>query len=487
MILKRLSQFFSEHKYENILTFAVLLYIVYFTTASFLRHDNFYSGKYDLGNMDQVVWNTAKGRTFAITDENGTRLTSRLTSHADFILILLAPLYWLWESPKMLLFTQSLVLGAGALFVFFITNHIIGNKSFAILFSVAYLLNPSLQRSNLYDFHAVTFATTFLLGSFYFLVKRKYGITTLFLFLAGITKEQVWIIVALFGLYMTLLHRKIRLGITIFVVGLSIFYALVWHIIPAFRGKEHFALEYYNAFGSSPSEIVVGVMRSPLKTLSVLVEQGRPYYLLQLFLPMGFLSLLQPQTLIFALPDFIINLLSNNTQLHQIYFHYTATITPFLFISAIYGMKKLHLLFPKLQRFALCYLLFAICYGAYAFGPLPLARSANIDMFTKKVPHRSEITRALSKIPQDVSVAATNNIGAHLSHREKIYTIPTGVDKAHVLVFLLTDQSAQPSLAAQKEMVEKLKQDDRFKLHEQVGEEFFVFYRAPSSLLLKKR
>lgn len=120
---------------ELILAFFILLYIAYFSTTSLLRHDNFYSGRFDLGNMDQTVWNTAHGRFFQFTAPNGTDVVSRLSYHADFILVLLAPSYWVWSDPKMLLLVQTVVLALGSVFVFLIANKILKHQGYSLFFA----------------------------------------------------------------------------------------------------------------------------------------------------------------------------------------------------------------------------------------------------------------------------------------------------------------------------------------------------------------
>src|SRR3990167_3941076 len=116
--LLKLENYIKDHSHEIILLLMIAIYIIYFIAASFLRFDNFFTGRFDLGNMDQAVWNTIHGRIFKITDPNGTEIISRLAFHADFLLILISPLYLIWSHPKMLLLLQSVVLGFGALFVY---------------------------------------------------------------------------------------------------------------------------------------------------------------------------------------------------------------------------------------------------------------------------------------------------------------------------------------------------------------------------------
>lgn len=476
VFLDRFEAFLRKNWQEVTLGFLIVLYCLYFTLASFLRFDNFYTGRFDLGNMAQTVWNTAHGRIFTLTNPNGTDVVSRLSTHADFLLILLAPFYYLWPNPKNLLLIQTIVVSFGAVFVYLLSRDILKNKGLSLALAFSYLLNPGVQRSNLYDFHAVTLATTFLLAAFYFLRKYRYLPFALFAFLAAITKEQVWVIIGLFGLYMAFIQRKKVLGVALLIICFTVFYYLIARAIPQALGSKHFALSYYSDFGEKPSSIIKNIIFSPLKTSSVMLRPDRLKYLLQVFTPLGFVSFLAPFFLIFALPDLVINLLSSNSQLHQIYYQYTSTITPFLFIATLYGLFYLKKLFPKIPFFLLTmYILFWAFLGSYLFGPLPFAKEPNIDMFTKQLPERKFIQKYLQSIPRRYSVAASNNLGSHLSQRQNIYTIPLGIDQADIIT-LLPDPTTPQMSKEQKTIVKKLYHDPNYSLLLQ-KDGFIVFKR----------
>src|SRR3989344_2733387 len=388
----KIENYIKNHIHKIVLVLMIAVYIMYFSSASFLRYDNFFTGRFDLGNMDQTVWNTIHGRIFKITDPNGTDIISRLAFHADFLLILISPLYLIWSHPKMLLLLQSVVLGFGALFVYLISKNVLKNKNIPLVFSFTYLLNPSLQFSNLYDFHPVTLATTFLLGAFYFLKEKKYLWMLTFLILASLSKEQIWVIAALFGAYLFFVDKKKLMGALITVFSLSVFYYLIAKAIPMARGTQHFALSYYSDFGESPLAIIKNIFLSPGKIIGTLLHNEKLIYLIRIFSPLGFLSLFYPMILVFTLPDFLINLLSNNSQLAEIYYQYTATITPFIFISAIYGASVLIKRFYQLPlKFFTWYVLIVAILGAYFIGPLPGSKNPNIDMFTNQLPQKEKV------------------------------------------------------------------------------------------------
>lgn len=485
--ITKIEHWIYHHKHLTVLSLLVIFYNAYFTTVTFLRYDNLYTGKFDLGNMSQTVWNTLHGKIFMFTNPNGTEFISRLSAHADFILILLAPFYALWPDPKNLLFIQTVILAAGAFFVYFIAKEVLKNKNIALVLAFAYLINSNVQRTNLYDFHAVTLATTFFLGAFLFFIQKRYRLFLLFAILAGICKEQLWLIIALFGPFLFFWHKQRLFGITTFVISIFFTFFLINTAIPSALGSQHFALSYFSEFGDSPLSIVKNILFSPVQTINTILQPDRIDYLKQIFYPLGYLSLLAPIFLIFALPDLAINLLSSNAHLHQIYYQYTATITPFLFIAAIYGIKYFKTvmlnLFQHLKRsrnitgtrFAsqfgmtidviiIIYLVLISLQSAYLYGPLPGAKDANLDMLTKPVKDINFIDQALSKIPPNARVAASNNIASHLTNREYLYILPLGIDQADYIVFYLTPSQSAESLATDQQLVQKLINDPSFEL-----------------------
>ncbi|HSD98540.1 MAG TPA: DUF2079 domain-containing protein [Patescibacteria group bacterium] len=454
---KKVEQFILAYKYELATLFTSCCYTVYFSIASILRYNNFFTGRFDLGNMDQTVWNTIHGRLFQLTDPNGTSIVSRLAFHADFTLIFLSPFYLIWQDPRMLLLLQSLALGLGGIFVYLIAQNVLNKKSLSFAFALSYYLYPAIAYANLYDFHTVTLAVCLFLASWYTMLKKKYFIATILLLLAATTKEEVWFITGLFGLFFIFWKKQYILGTLLSLVSFSLFYLLIWHAIPFFHGGAHFALSYYSDFGTSPSAVVANILLSPLKIIMDVLRKGQLVYLFELFGPLFFLPLFALPFLIFAFPDLAISLLSQNAQLHTIYYHYAAIPTPFLFLAAVYGFARLAKKFPQFfGSFGMLIILVPAVVSAYAFGPLPGAYHMSDAMFVSQLPYARLIDTFLLSIPRKYSVAATNNVGSHLSHRQKIFTIPVGLQDADIVVFLLDDSYAQPSLKDQKKMAQEL-------------------------------
>ncbi len=456
---------------ETILAILTVSYSVYFTVASFLKYDNYYAGRFDLGNMSQTVWNTANGNIFMLTDPNGTREISRLAFHADFILILLAPFYFIWEDPRMLLLIQTIVLSFGGIFVYLTANHLLKNKTLSLAFSACFFLNPAVNYTNLFDFHSVTLATTFFLGTFYFILKKKYLPAVIFLILAGITKEQTWAINALFGLYLIFISKQRIIGALTFTFSLLIFYFLIWHAIPNALGSEHFATQFFGEFGDSPTSIIKNIILNPIQTIQTLLEPDRISYIKQLFMPLGYLSFIGFPFLIFAGPDLMINLLSGSPQMHQIYYQYSATVTPFIFISAIFAISWIKKALPEIPNRSIAIVILILTFlSAYTYGPLLFAKKPTNAMFKKQLVNKMVVDKYLRSIPNDEKISATNNLGSHLSHRKFIYTIPVGMTDAEKIVLLVKENSSQK----EKDALNALLMDPTYLLMFR-DQDFYVF------------
>ncbi|NIN64222.1 MAG: DUF2079 domain-containing protein, partial [Anaerolineae bacterium] len=177
----------------------IVLYIAVFSALSVARHDAFETLAYDLGNYDQAVWNTIHGRLLRFTNVKG--LTIRLAQHVEPILLPVSLFYLIYSSPKTLLVLQTVVVALGAWPVYLLAREKLRSEFGGIVFAAAYLLSPALEAANLYDFHAVSLAPTFLLWAFYFLEKEKDSWFIVFSVLAMSCKEEMSLLIVMIGLY----------------------------------------------------------------------------------------------------------------------------------------------------------------------------------------------------------------------------------------------------------------------------------------------
>ena len=155
-----------------------------------------------MGNLNQAIWNTARGNWFHLTDQSGT--VNRLSLHVEPILIPISWLYWLYSGPPTLLILQAVIVALGAIPLYAVARFKQFGSWAALAFAAAFLLNPTIQAANWLEFHPVTLVPTFLIAAFYFLVTGRTGWFALFAVLAASCKEEIALLVFMLGLYAVL-------------------------------------------------------------------------------------------------------------------------------------------------------------------------------------------------------------------------------------------------------------------------------------------
>ncbi len=463
------------------LYFCVIAFVLYFGLITALRHQHLLSLRLDLGNMDQTVWNVANGHGFVLTDPESEREVSRLAYHADFLLILLAPLYWIWSSPYMLLFVQVIIVGLGALPLYWIADKTLRSKPLALMFAVAYLLYPPLERALMYDFHAVTLATSFLLFAYWYMDTQKWGRFLIFALLAAFCKEQIWIVLVMMGIYISIWKKKVAFGATVSVISSLIFYLLFWKVIPAYAtANQHFALKYLSDFGGDMDTILVSMIRDPELLLKTVFAPDRAWFLFQRFVPVAFLSILAPWKLLFASVDFGLSLLSSNQFMRSIDYQYNSIVTPFIFITSVEGLARIMTFVKKKKyawtQFAVGIFVLTTLLSSYIWGVMPKGAHSLSWYYFREPAGYATMKHVLENIDSKYSVSITNNLGAQVSQRRELYNFPVRSHEADFVVVKLDDKAAWPSLAEQITVADELRQDSNYILYARTGS-FSAFRR----------
>jgi len=471
-------------KYWDWIVLAILIlgYIVLLTTFSILRHNAFASG-YDLANADQTIWNTLNGRFFALSGNETT--ISRFSVHSDLILIILSPLYLIWNDVRMLLLSQSFFIGVGAVAVYLLALRILKSKIISLAIVFVYLLNPGMQWTNIYDFHAVSLAIPFLLFAFYFAYTERWIWFAVFSVLAFLTKEEIALVVAMMGLAIFFVFRKKLIGVLTFAISIFWFLAMFFLIIPRFSAAgEHWALDWYRYFDGE-----TGVIRT-VPTFKVLI--GRFFvapeawgYYASLLKPFAFLPLLGFPWLFLALPELAINVLSTHQEMRNIIFHYDSGIVPALIIATIFGFRYFQLVIKKIGiskrlsktclYFVLAFLLIIALIVDYKYGPWPIAGSCwwcNYAVTDDK----KKIEQILKTIPPSYSVTASSEVRPHLTHREKAFNLPAATSSADFVALILRNEnnSDYPSIDYDAKLVENLLTGRNYKLVTNI-DRFYLF------------
>jgi uncharacterized membrane protein len=408
-----------------LLAVGIAAYAAGFAALSALRHEAFATGRFDLGNMVQAVWSTAHGHPLRMTDLHGDQI-SRLAAHVDPILVLFAPLWWLWPSPQLLLVVQALVVALGAVPVFLLARKHLRSARAGLGFALAYLLYPATGWLTLNEFHPVALATSFLLFAFWYLDEDRLFPFTLFAIAAAACKEEIALVVAGFGIWYAFGRRRWAAGAVITAAGAIWAAVAIAVVIPHYNaGAESDFYGRYSEVGGSAGGILRTTLSHPLRVAEAAASSRDLHYLLQLVAPLAGLCLLAPLVLVAALPELAINLLSSTTTQTSIHFHYTAGLIPPLVIAAVFGAKRIGRLAVPIAMLVVL----AALVGNYRLGPIPgwrhLPGGQRFQATAQRVTKHDRIAdRALSLIPPSAVVSATNTLGGHLSARSRILSFP---------------------------------------------------------------
>jgi uncharacterized membrane protein len=344
----------------------------------------------------------------------------------------------------MLLVVQAIVIALGALPFFWLGRKHLGSDLAGAFCAFAYLAYPAVQWLALDEFHPVALACPLLAFAFWYLDEDRLWAFVPFGVLAGLTKEEIPLVVGALGVWYAVAKGRHRAGAAIAVVGTAATAISLGLVMPHFReGADPAFYGRYDAVGGSPAGLVKTAVTDPLTVLGAMADGRDLLYVAELALPLLGLFVLAPLVLVPAVPELLANLLSSVSTQTSIHFHYTAPIAPFLIAGAILGAAR-----RERPREVSAALLAACVVGAVAIGPLAAG-----ELFPdRRSKHDQIAARAVALIPPDAAVSSTNGLGAHLSERRRILSFPVIRDAEWVAVDLkrasYLDRRSSPSTAA---------------------------------------
>ena len=460
----------------------VAVYIGFFSAMTLRQHESLRTHVFDLGNVDQAIWNTVHGRPLHFTTQPAVG-EHRMGMHVEPLLFLLALLYHVYPDPRGLLVLQTIGLGLAAIPLYALARRRLRSHWLALAFPLAYLMLPALQAVNLFEFHAVAFAPFFLLSAFYYLDRatwpesrplsvRKPDVWAwvlfgVFVLLALSCKEDIALIIVLLGLYIVFVRKRRTIGVLTALTGTAWFYVAVYVVIPHFRPAGSPFLGFYEELGDNPFSIAWTLVSDPGLAWKYLVTPENGLVLVALGVPLAGLPLFGFPFWLMATPSLAVSFLSSNPLMHRMErYHYAAPMIPVVLAASVFGVHWLsHVLAgrKRSQRRAWVLVFAVIMVGAslwyhYHRGFTPLARAFSWPEVTA---HHRMIGEVVEAIPREAVVSAQANLFPHISQRERAYLWPDPRPKDYVLL----DVSA-PSFwngdAAHENLKRMIQEDDEF-------------------------
>lgn len=469
-----------------ILFLIALIYVTVVSSVAIARHYAFHTNAWDLSIYSQSLYSTLNhGKLLYYTCElPGNPSGSLFGIHFSPFLFLLVPIYALYQNPITLLILRPAAISLGLIPLYWILREQFPNRRLLTFFiAIVYVVYPPIN-APLSNFDVEAFLPALFLFALYYLKKGKLVNAYVFVILSLMVNEFVPLIIMSMAVYFSLLHRKeIIDGLrskkitknAIFAILLVItsvlWFMLSGAVITHFNPNALSTKWEWGEFGTSPGEIVTNVVTNPAKTVSVLFRDGQSkfLYITSLFGPLLFLSFLDPLTLLMSVPWLAASLLSINPLYYAIGTQYPAFVSPFIFVSAISGIKKFGDISNRNVLRKVSYLMSV----TLVISILLLPTGGDFE-----VTQADETTWiALKEIPSTASVSVMPEVHPHLCNRLEVYPyFNDGVDYVLVNIYSwwYTVELPRPAHVAPR------------WCNAEIGDEYGIVVNANGVLLYKK-
>jgi uncharacterized membrane protein len=467
-----------------VVVLGALAYAAYFSHYTLLHHRRFGTAAFDLGINVNWCFNALHGQFFRAPVLFGPDGGSMLAGHAIFAVFLWLPFFALWPGPEVLLIYQSVMVGLAAVPLYFFARTQMSRWS-AALVALAYLLYAPLHGPNFYDFHELPVALPWYFLLYFLIATGRLRLAACVVPIIWAHREDLAVGLAFLGAFLFVSGARPRFGATLAISSTIWFVVDKFVIMPAF-GSWWFASIYKDlapagAAGYGP--IVQTILINPAYFLSTLLTQQKLIYVLHLFAPLAFLPARRPLLALLSFPGFFFTVMTTGyAPTVSIAFQYTAHWIPCLFGAVPLALR--HLQRCKgvaTSRGALCALLLGVVSHSTVYGAV-FQHESFIGGFTKIafVESRNEkrdyagFTKLVRAIPDDASVAATEQELSHVAARLDAYTLRSAHGDADYLL-IRKGGSMTP------DVVQKAFERNDYGLLTQSRNTFFLFKKGHHS------
>ncbi|MEI8238012.1 MAG: DUF2079 domain-containing protein [Actinomycetota bacterium] len=413
----------------TILCVAMAFWMVKVGRLVILRHDKFLTNDFDLGIHDQSLWLLAHFKSW-----NTVYGGPVFAHHAMFMYIFMVPLVWLGGGPNLWNVMMVAALALTAVPLYALAKRRLDNAWVALVIGIVWLLSPTTSWLAQETFHPEVMALPFLVTGYYLATTRPEGtplearrhniLTVLCLLAAMMWKEDIALVVTLMGLALLWRGRR-RFGWAVFFGALA--YAVVigaWLVPTLAHGDTAYGM-LYGAMGHTPTEVFVNSVKHPTWFAHRLNTNNALSYANRIQAPWAWLGVLSPITLLMAVPQFFINILTTAKFTFVIRYHYQAIPLAVSALAAVEGITWARSKRVVFGHLAVAGLIVSSLYTAVQWGPLSFAHRYNRWDWGTLTVQTNGWQAALDRIGDDTSgVAVMYQLVPHLTHREVVFTYP---------------------------------------------------------------
>ncbi len=448
-----------EMKKKYAITFFAVTFIFFFgilTATSVLRYLTYSTPNYDFGIFCNMFYNM-KESLRPVTSSERDQILSHFAVHFSPAMYVFLPIYFVFPSPVTIAVCQTVAIFSGVIPFILIMKHK-GLKPFNIcLFAVVYMANAAYTAGCLYDFHENCLLPVFIMWMFWFYEKRKMPLIFLFALLTLMVKEDAFIYVAVFAVYIIFAKKDFKTGIALAALALAYFGGATYILKNYGTGIMSNRFESMIDGDEGLFGIIKTVFTNPGYTVKQIFNTQEPspkklIYFLQLLTPLALIPFItkKPLKLILVLP-ILLNLLTDYPYQYEISFQYGFGLMSLLLYLCVLNLEEMN---EKKRDFA-C--VTAAGLATIMFFTLIIPKFATqASMYNDNSQMYEEMNEVLDTIPEDAKVAASTFLIPYLSERTEIYeTYYTTQTDFDYVVFDMRDAYKEESLKKAKEYEKK--------------------------------
>ena len=395
----------------------LVLMTAYIGAACIVKYNNYNVYGYDHGIFAQMFHNMKETGQMVTTYERN-ELMSHFKVHFSPIFYLLLPLYMIFPSSQALLIINGFIIISGIVPLMFLCKRFKLSDISTLLFCVCYAIYPTFIGNGLWGLHENAFLAPLILWLFYFSEKDCTIGAVIFAVLLLCVKEDAAMYLAIIALYYIFSGKSLARNFILLALSL-----LCFGVVTMLMQKDGLGVMSDSRFGNyigkdgSLFTLIRSVIENPAFTLSQVFTQEKLLFLLQMFAPLCFLPLMgkKPARLILLIPMLLINLMTRYSYGYDIYFQYTLGSAAILFYLSVAAYSEMG---EKRKKTLICATLCSTVMACSTYlSPGYLGRTDAVKQ------RNDEIAQALSVIPENASVAATDSPAGNLTERDELYYI----------------------------------------------------------------
>ena len=411
---------------KQVIIFTTVCTLFFFgtvTAMSVYRYLTYTAPNFDFGIFCNMYYNMRESFAPLASCERD-RILSHFAVHFSPALYIFLPVYFIFPSPVTVAVCQTVAIYSGIIpFVLIMKHKKISDKLICAL-SVMYLGNAAFSAGCLFDFHENCLLVPFLMWTFYFYEKKKIPLMFVFTLLTLMVKEDAFVYIAVFAVYIIIAEKQIKKGTVLLVFSGIYFVGACYYI-------NNYGLGIMSDRFSSminEGEGLLGMVKTVLFNPAYSVKQifytsgtteDKLIYFIEIFAPLAFIPFFTKKKarLILVLP-ILLNLFTSYVYQYDISFQYNFGITTtllYLSVINVQDMTEKQKRMSAVTASGLATMIFFMLIVPEATG--------NIKNWTENKEMYQEMNEVLEAIPDDASVGASTFLIPHLSERKEIYEV----------------------------------------------------------------